>query len=258
MERMKTEKPPVQKTDMQQIKETALGMLKHFEVQENVLFGNHPFSEDGYFSEYDATARTYQYTKIEESPETRKRFIEQISSFIEAADEPGDILYLMSKKYQLLFLKVVLPYLSARDLGTCLADVWTTGINALKKTDIVHLFKMSDPETLMDDDERKTLAGLPDIVEVYRGVKTCGMRSARGMSWTLDLDRARWFAGRFDTKGYVFKATISKKDILAYLEDRQEAEAVVDTRKLMGVELLEEVEPKAGRSFVGQQHGQAS
>ena len=49
------------------------------------------------------------------------------------------------------------------------------------------------------------------------------------MSWTLDEEKAKWFATRFDSDmQVVYSTTIQKLDILAYFTERGENEIVVD------------------------------
>ena len=71
-------------------------------------------------------------------------------------------------------------------------------------------------------------------VTLYRGAP--GRSNGRGMSWTLDVDRARWFAQRWDLtgrSGSVYKATVKPHAILAMmLGGRDEAEVVVNPRRL--------------------------
>ncbi len=81
---------------------------------------------------------------------------------------------------------------------------------------------VSDPPDLRPPSEPLT---------VYRGA-TFGRR--RGMSWTLDLDRARWFASRSSLLtgrpvGMVFRSSIPPESVLAIMTGgRREAEVVVD------------------------------
>ena len=72
---------------------------------------------------------------------------------------------------------------------------------------------------------------------VYRG--TFGDDPSRGLSWTLDEDKARWFATR-GARGVprdrstqtVWRATVNAADILGYFTDRDEAEVVIDPAHL--------------------------
>ena len=57
----------------------------------------------------------------------------------------------------------------------------------------------------------------------------------KAMSWTLDYDKAEWFANRFGTDGYILEATINKNDIVAFFDVRGESEVVVDYNKLKNI-----------------------
>ena len=83
-------------------------------------------------------------------------------------------------------------------------------------------------EFAMDKEERAELAAMPDEITVYRGV---GHKDAQdGMSWTTDLDKARWFAQRFaghnGRQPHVVEGVIAKSQVLAYLTGRGESEIV--------------------------------
>lgn len=69
---------------------------------------------------------------------------------------------------------------------------------------------------------------------LYRGAVP---RYKRGMSWTADLDKARWFARRFPPSNYfgqgrVYAATVPPERVFARIADRGEDEWVIDTRGL--------------------------
>ncbi len=70
-------------------------------------------------------------------------------------------------------------------------------------------------------------------VTVYRG---CSADRRFGMSWTTDLERARWFADRDLGQGIggVYQAEIAPGFLLAYIHEdhRQEAEYVIDPTAL--------------------------
>lgn len=82
---------------------------------------------------------------------------------------------------------------------------------------------------------------VPDEVEIYRGVQTNHKHAARGISWTLSSDKARWFARRFSGKGsggIVYRAKIRKANILAIFMGRSESEIVVDPKGLIDFEVF--------------------
>ena len=61
---------------------------------------------------------------------------------------------------------------------------------------------------------------------IYRGISGCGAaRRIRGISWTGSMERAIWFAKRFDfEKPAVFEATVDKCLVYAYSNERSESE----------------------------------
>lgn len=71
-----------------------------------------------------------------------------------------------------------------------------------------------------------------DPLTVYRGIQGYGRR--RGLSWTLDRDRAAWFARRFPHFGasVVLVARPRPRHVLGIFHGREEAEVVVNPRGL--------------------------
>ena len=57
-----------------------------------------------------------------------------------------------------------------------------------------------------------------------------------GISWTLDYNKAEWFARRFlaggTGYGVVAEAICNPKDVIAYFESRGEKEIVIDPSKV--------------------------
>lgn len=75
----------------------------------------------------------------------------------------------------------------------------------------------------MSSAELKVFDSLPEVVTVYRG-STAKLK--RGLSWTLDLRVAEFFAKR--TQESVWQVAISREAVLAYYAERQESEVVVN------------------------------
>jgi hypothetical protein len=79
---------------------------------------------------------------------------------------------------------------------------------------------------------------------IYRGslngLAGRSWKSGTAFSWTLELDVARWFAQRLAGQGtgIVMRAKVDASDVLAYFQDRQEAEVIVDPASLREVEEL--------------------
>jgi hypothetical protein len=82
----------------------------------------------------------------------------------------------------------------------------------------------------------------PGPFTVYRGVAGLGDdRRIAGWSWTDDLDRACWFAVRFglDSPG-VFSGQLTKDEVLAFINERQEREYIGLPQVPNKVELTED------------------
>lgn len=82
-------------------------------------------------------------------------------------------------------------HLSKEQYRSELAQAWTMTEFPGSIKDVSYLWKYADPPVLMVDD-------LPENLTLYRGAP---VTQKRGMSWTNDLDLARWFAKRFSFPG---------------------------------------------------------
>ena len=94
----------------------------------------------------------------------------------------------------------------------------------------------------MDADELRQLQELDETVTIYRGVTPYNQKNIKALSWTLDRDKAEWFAHRFGEDGTVYEAQIDKEHILALFTGRNEAEVIVDPRQLKEITISEELE----------------
>lgn len=96
----------------------------------------------------------------------------------------------------------------------------------------------SNKEALMDSEERRFLKDLSNEVKVYRGVSHPQQKISTGLSFTLDKEKAFWFANRWDRKGKVYSGLVKKKSILAYFSGRGESEVVILSRSRLKMELV--------------------
>lgn len=123
--------------------------------------------------------------------------------------------------------------------------------NDIPKKDLLEVFKfvyssseynfnLLDINTLKEIKElsKEELSSFGDILEVYRGETTYSRHYKDAYSWTLSKETAKFFADRFDSNGTVLKAKVNKKDIVAYITDRQEEELVVFPNCVYDVKLL--------------------
>lgn len=142
----------------------------------------------------------------------------------------------LSKPYRLEFLKFCKEFLSLKDFTACLSDAWVSlefpsHNGGVPLATLVEWFKEADEAELMSVEERNVFEALPDVVTLYRGTELLG--NTKALSWSLEIDTARWYASRWKGAGYVYKANINKSDVLAYFA--ADKEVVVDYRGLKNV-----------------------
>jgi len=137
--------------------------------------------------------------------------------------------------------------------GAMLREVWPAGAFGLAGTlrpasATREIIEAVPPESFMTQEEQARLASLPDPVEAFRGWTPSSPLLARrrrrapplrplqstrlaasGFCWTLDLERARWFARRFSGEGggTVVRALFPRDAIYAYTDVREESELIV-------------------------------
>jgi hypothetical protein len=108
-----------------------------------------------------------------------------------------------------------------------LSNIWIDSENIWEEQKlwkVVLLYTMGDRNLFMTKEERSFLKKLPEKVTVYRGHKK---NNKTGLSWTLSREKALWFANRLNGEGFVAHKTVSKSEIFAYLNRRDEDEVLL-------------------------------
>lgn len=120
--------------------------------------------------------------------------------------------------------------------NTCLRTCWEKSEKPIiSKKELIEFFKSANKKLLMTKEELETFNKLPEEVTIYRGLQTITSKT-NGLSWTLNIKIARWFAERWDNKGKVIKAKINKEDIFAIFKDRKEKEVIINPKKIMKIQ----------------------
>lgn len=167
---------------------------------------------------------------------------------VQNARTPLDIICILTRPCRLSAVNFHFPHMSRDDLSEALSAAWTTSENPnmdsdMTKAQAVRLFQICNPEKLMNEDDYEVYKQLPDELIIYRGLGILNANNIKALSWTLDIEKAKWFANRFDFgkgAGKVYRAKIKKKYVYAYYNDRHEAEIIVDYHRLQKIELLTE------------------
>lgn len=167
--------------------------------------------------------------------------LEDYYRFIEEEIDKGDlhkIHFLIRAPYRLAFIKQCEQYLSEKDFAELLADAWVSSENPNQDANcsiscLIKMFKRCNKKYLMQEKDYEVYKSFPDTFNIYRGVAVG--RNPKGLSWTQNLETAKWFANRFNRgtkKGYVQMGIAKKEHVLAYFNTRNEDEIVYNSKKL--------------------------
>lgn len=219
-------------TDLKEIKETSVILFDAVPVEEKI-FGivQHPFIDNIHVCE-PRTGKMLNLSNPEDYKGYRDKFVEFMTS--------GDIyrvLSLIRPAWLMTWFKYCSQHMSTEDYGKFLAHCWVRQENPNQDVNVplrlaIKFFRKAEKRHLMEPDEYKVYKDMPDSITVYRGVAKG--RERYGLSWTGNREKAEWFMGRFGEGGMLLRATVSKKDILAYFNSRSEEEVVVDVVKIKG------------------------
>lgn len=122
-------------------------------------------------------------------------------------DEEGNVLSISGRPQEVLDL---------------VSDVWVDSENIEQHLDDWTAMFDGPGWLLGSVDEQEEFAQLSDPLRVYRGEIEDG-----GWSWSVELETAKFFAGRWDAKQNIVIAEVKKEDVFGYLSRRNEYEVLV-------------------------------
>ena len=112
--------------------------------------------------------------------------------------------------------------------------------------DLLDLFyARKNSKLMLDKDELKLLNSLPNEVKIWRGVKVDDVLDDDniGLSFTLNKDKAIWFAERFAQAGVsqaiLIEAVVKRDDILSIFLNRDEEEVIVNPEDIKIKKIIE-------------------
>jgi hypothetical protein len=209
--------------------------------QLNEFYGKEELHEElkKYIFEADFIGQVLQHPLVYQvpySPQFNKMVNKQFEfkkNKLEQAIENKDwdnYIFMHERPYRIEAFQAIEENLSNKEYWSTLKSIFVDSENIYQNfNDWENLFysERDCKEYFMSEDNKLAFDELPEELIIYRGfVNDDGENS---FSWSLDIEKAIWFANRF-SKGeeyYVAKATVNKKDIIGYTNDRNEEEIVV-------------------------------
>lgn len=235
-------------TNLNQVKDLAKNflMLDIAETKMSPLIVKHPFTDTGVIAFRKDDGSIGQANLLEDQTQLQK-WRRQMARQIDRSESAFHIHLMVTKPYRLTFLKYAQQYLSNKDFSEMLNDAWVRSENPnsdpnVSQKELLAMFRAAQPTDLMEEDEYLKFRQLDDIVTVYRGVAEYNAENIKALSWSLDYDKARWFALRFGENGKVYEAQIAKEHIFAYFNSRNEQEVIVDPKHLMNISDTEDMD----------------
>lgn len=227
-------------TDLNTCKETAKTMCEAVPIKPVYgMFVSHPFVNNIFtMIKIDGELKTINLIDSEDY----KKWKQSLDKEIDSAKDIISVYLMINIPYRLVMIKYWKDNLSRKDFSMLLSDAWVVSENPNKDinvsvNELKRWFKQADKQVLMDKDEFKKLESLPDEFDIYRGIGD--ESNPKGLSWTRDLDTAKWFRDRFKSKNpYILRAKIKKQYCLAYFIGRNEDEIVIDYNKITDKEIL--------------------
>lgn len=211
-------------------------------VEDIPFLVTHPIFEYDCFT-YQTKTGDLKLLRLSDSNDLEK-IREIVKDRIDKCDSVNSVYCMIRKSYRLAFLKHVKSYLSKNDFTYLLSDAWVSSENPNQDLNcsiglLTKWFKESDKSILMSDEDYNYYNKLPNEITIYRWVSVGS--NPNGLSWTDNIETAKWFAHRFDNddkKGYIQKGIINKKNVLAYFNSRNENELICNVKNIMNIKIV--------------------
>lgn len=140
--------------------------------------------------------------------------------------------FLHERPYRLSAFVCVCRHMQYDYFWSLLMDVWTDSENIYQNLYmwIQTLKRHAKPafDIVMNKEDLETFNALPDEFTIYRGTNREESEDTPSLSWTIDREKAQWFADRFNHDNpKVLERTIKKEEVLAFYNGRGESEIIV-------------------------------
>jgi hypothetical protein len=152
-----------------------------------------------------------------------------------------EYVFLHERPYRFGALNRIIPHLSPTDYWRLVGAIWTDSENI--RQHFAGWQRLWSALTInkhrcMTARERRDLKAMSPSFPVWRGIGYGGR--ARGLSWTLDRDKAVWFAQRFGPPGTgkLVHAEVKRHRVHAFFQGRQESEIIASDVEVLKIEKL--------------------
>ncbi len=139
--------------------------------------------------------------------------------------------FMHERPYRLDALQEIIDRIETdEDKWELIREIWIDSENIAQNKKVwrdVLLRSGGDKRNFMSVEDRFTFDSLPEELELFHG--TWGEK-VTDFSWTTDFEVAKKFAYRLEPKTAtpkIFRATVKKKDIFAYTNERSEKECII-------------------------------
>jgi len=217
------------------------------EIQKLLLDRDTPLSPDlvPYLEETDVLGTVLKHPLVFQVPFHSAAFAnKQLEWKRKALDEAlaednwMTAVWIHERPYRILVLQDFAEFMDDKTYWDVVANIWTDSENLWQNEDEWRDLWQADREGrleyAMDDDDKLVYSNLPETITVYRGC--IQGENEDGMSWTTAFQVAEFFAKRFaeirEGDPIILCGEVSKEDVLAYSQGRNEFEVIVLPEKV--------------------------
>jgi hypothetical protein len=136
--------------------------------------------------------------------------------------------FIHERPYRFNAFKKIQNLLTDEEYWDLLNNIWTDSENIWQNIKEWKILLSNRPKTkhlFMSADDKKAFNKLPDTITVYRGYVP--RKNKSGLSYTIDKQRAEWFAKRFHKNGKVIEKVVKKSEVFGYTNARGEQEIII-------------------------------
>lgn len=156
--------------------------------------------------------------------------LKHLKASVEKAKERKDwsgYVFLHEKPWRLQAFVDIMSHTTPKEYWSLLGEIWVNSENIWQNKKVwkqLLTAKRPGKEFFMDEEDRKKYNELPTQLICWRGHQIV---NKNGLSYTLDKDKALWFAHRFGKEGEIRERVVKKHEIFAYTNGRNEQELII-------------------------------